>query len=165
MKYNIEFTIFVSFIVLYLYFIHTQTFVIFTNSILGKLCLIYLILYYTTIDKIYGILVCLIIVLYYQLDSTRWLIEGFTDTSIISASSRPNLPNIENVVDIENKLPQREKTEFQKKHCSIEGTLLYKELPFKKDLASVVYPEIKYNDENNICNLCDVNCNYSIEPT
>jgi len=154
------------------------------TSILGKLAVVLLIIFYTSIHKIYGLLVCLITIFFYQLDSTKWLMEGFFDTSSLynkqnesgcgckkcnnclkENDERKNDQCYGNqsyltVIDLEDTLTERRKNEFQKKHCSSDGTLTYKGFPIKKDLSDIIFPEIKYGD--NICNLCDKNCDFTI---
>ena len=172
-------TLFLSFF--FLYFCYTHRFVKFMTSILGKLTVVLLIIFYTSIHKIYGILVCLIAIFFYQLDSTRWLMEGFFDTSslynkqnecgcgcekcnncLMKKDKRYDNQTYLTVIDLEDNLTERRKTDFQKKHCSTDGTLTYKGFPIKKDLSDIIFPEIKYEDEYNICNLCDKNCDFTI---
>jgi hypothetical protein len=157
------------------------------TSILGKLFIVLLIIFYTSIHKIYGLLVCLIAIFFYQLDSTQWLTEGFFDTSSLYNNQNErgcqnecgcvckkcnnclkNNQHLHNnqtyltVIDLEDNLTERRKSEFQKNHCLPDGTLTYKGFPIKKDLSDIIFPEIKYGDEYNICNLCDKNCDFTI---
>jgi len=144
-------------------------FVNFMTSILGKTLVVILIIFYTSISKIYGILVCLLAILFYQLDSTQWIMDGFVDTSSLCRNDclEKNLTykkhdtNYLNIIDLEESINKQKKTDFQKRHCSIDGTLIYKDIPVKKDMSSIVYPEIIYND-GNICNPCDNNCDYTL---
>jgi hypothetical protein len=152
----------------FLYICYRKQLVLFMNSILGKLIVCFLIIYYTLIDKIYGLFVCSLFILFYQMDSTIWLKEGFYEfDSLCSCSKTPSTttPTVitNNKIQIENELQEDKKTAFQKKHCSLNGQLMYKNLPVKKTMASFVFPEIKYGNEYNICNLCDKNCDYNIE--
>ena len=169
---------FLSLLSFFLYFCYTQRFVKFMSSILGKITLILLIIFYTSIHKIYGILVCLIVICFYELNTTKWLTEGFFDTGSLCQNNNGrecgckkcnkclqnnvNNQTYLNVIDLEDNLTERKKTGFQKRHCSPDGELTYKGFPIKKDLSDIVFPEIKYGDEHNICNLCDKNCDFII---
>jgi hypothetical protein len=149
-------------------------FVKFMTSILGKLLIVILIIFYTSINWIYGVLVCLITILFYQMDSTQWIMEGFVDTSSLchqgnlcncgcsGQTSKCNKHNTNylSVIDLEDNINKRRKTDFQKRHCSIDGVLTYKNIPVKKDMSALVYPEIVYN--NGICNPCDKHCDFAI---
>ena len=148
------------------------------TSILGRLFSVILILYYISVGKIYGFLVCLVVILFYQMDTTKWIMEGFFDTSCLScanyfqkdSNSSNNIMTNENdksdnikystIIDIEDNINKRRKSEFQNRHCSISDNLTYKELPVKKDMSNIIYPEIGYDDS--ICNPCDKNCKYNI---
>ncbi len=66
------------------------------------------------------------------------------------------------IVDLEENIREKEKTEFQKRHCTVDGVLTYKDIPVKKDMSAIVFSEVKYDDENNICNLCDKNCKFRV---
>jgi hypothetical protein len=53
------------------------------------------------------------------------------------------------------------KNEFQQEHCE-QGTLKYKEMDVKSEMADHVFPEIEYRNESKKCNPCDSACHYSI---
>jgi len=145
------------------------------TSILGKLLVVILIIFYTSINTIYGILVCLIAILFYQMDSTQWIMDGFVDTSSLCRQSnscgcgcsgqpskcKKHNTNYLSVIELEEDMNKRRKTEFQKRHCSIDGVLTYKDIPVKKDMSAIVYPEIVYGKDG-ICNPCDKFCDYTV---
>lgn len=139
-KYATEITILTITVFVYFHFLHPVIFAKFMNSILGKILAFAYILFYTMIDKIYGLLMALLVVTYYQMDSVRWIDEGFVDMSSQS----------------------QKKKEFKEKHCSAHGELVYKDLAVKRDMTDVVFPQIKFENERNICNVCDKNCEYKI---
>lgn len=144
------------------------------TSILGKMLIVILIIFYTSINKIYGILVCLLVILFYQMDSTRWISEDFVDTSLMckednscgcgcseqKTNCKKHNTKYLTVIDLENNLNNQRKTDFQKRHCSIDGILKYKDIPVKKDMSAIVFPEIFYGD--GICNPCDKNCEFKV---
>jgi hypothetical protein len=168
---TVEATIVIGVLFAFLFFCYTHPFVNFMNSVLGKLLVVGLIVFYAKIDKIYGLLVCLLSISFYQLDSTKWITEGFFDMSGMcgacgGAKESPDAPPTPVTrVDLENTLPHRTKTEFQRKHCSIGGTLEYRGLSVKQDMTDIVYPEVKYENEYNTCNVCDENCGFQVEPS
>ena len=108
------------------------------------------------------------------MDSTQWIMEGFVDTSSLcrpgnscgcgcsgqTSKCKKHDINYLSVIDLEDNINNRRKTEFQKRHCSIDGVLTYKDIPVKKDLSAIVYPTIDYKDD--ICNPCDKNCDFAI---
>lgn len=160
----------------YLYLYNTNDLVFFMNGVLGKLLAISIIIFYTLIDKIYGLLTTLIIILYYQLDSTQWLSEGFfaldslcgscsngssSDVSDKSTNNDRFLTPLQKTI-LEDELPLRKKTEFQQKNCTITGDLMYKGFLVKKDMTSIVYPDVKFNSEYEICDVCDKNCKFDV---
>ena len=175
-NHTIEITIIISLLSFFLYFCHTHQFIKFMTGILGKIIIIGLIIFYTSINKIYGILFCLIVILFYQLDTTKWVSEGFFNMDSLGTCGKCecgkcnnclnfNLNNNNNylsVIDLEDNLISRKKSEFQKRHCGIDGNLNYKELPVKKEITDIIFPEIKYNNENDRCNLCDKNCDFNV---
>jgi hypothetical protein len=49
---------------------------------------------------------------------------------------------------------------FHEQHCN-NGKLMYKEFPVKKEMAQHMFPEIEFKNDN-ICNLCDPNCEFAV---
>jgi predicted membrane protein len=170
---NVE-TILITLVLIsaFLFTYFRPTFVLFMHSILGKLFSIAAIVYYTNVDTLYGLFVCVLLIFFYQLDTTNWLIngyynnmEGMCSCKLIDPNTNENINKPANTViklNDETTILENKKSEFQKKHCSVNGTLTYKNLPVKKDMSAIIYPEIKYKDEYNICNVCDKNCEYDI---
>lgn len=182
--YVLEFTLFLTTASFFMYVCHTYTFIQFMTSVLGKMVIILLIIFYTSVHKIYGVLFCLLVILFYQLDNVRWVSEGFCDTSSLCSSGlsvgsncgcnkceqcqqqskkfNTEHKNYVSIVDLEENIREKEKTEFQKRHCTLDGVLTYKGIPVKKDMSDIVFTEVKYDNENNVCNLCDKNCDFRI---
>jgi len=146
------------------------------TSILGKTLVVILIIFYTSINKIYGILVCLLAILFYQMDSTQWMMDGFVDTSSLcrqgnfcecngcsekATTCKKHDTNYLTIIDLEDNINTRRKDEFKKRNCSIDGVLTYKNIPVKKDMSAIVYPEIVYGNTG-MCNPCDNNCEYEV---
>ena len=181
-NYVFEITILITLVTFFVYFCYTYSFIKFTTSVLGKLVIVMLMIFYTSIHKIYGVLFCLLVIFFYQLENVKWVTEGFFDTSSLYLSpptvdkkcgcNKCHLCDSKNrpiqqkdyltVVDLEENIRKKDKSEFQKRHCTVDGVLQYKNIPVKKDLSAIVFTEVKYNDEDNICNLCDKNCDFHI---
>lgn len=153
-KYATEITIVSTVIFLFLHFFHPVDFATFMNTLLGKLLSCLYILFYSAIDKIYGLLVCLLFIAYYQMDSVRWIREGF---------SAPSTGNNDGKVAVSPPITITAQMDFKKKHCSINGELIYKDLVVKRDMTPIVFPEIHFANDKNICNVCDDNCEYKLE--
>lgn len=159
------------------YLCYKKTLSFFMNSFLGKTIVIAVIFGITWINAIYGLFLLALILLYY--DSSKWLMEGFFEFAPPSCSCsnsnsnsknkpsdkntiNPN-PVFEQILEQDVILKDRLKSDFQKKHCSIGKQLMYKNLPVKKEMASFIFPEIKYDDNTNLCNVCDSNCGFTIQ--
>lgn len=50
---------------------------------------------------------------------------------------------------------------FQNQHC-INHKLMYKEIPVHREMSQHVFPEIEYSNTDEICNLCDPNCQFTV---
>lgn len=182
-NYVFEITLVITLVTFFAYFCYTYLFIKFATSVLGKLVIVMLIIFYTSVHKVYGVLFCLLVISFYQMENVKWVTEGFFDTSSLYLTPPPTavkecgcnkchqcdskkipLPQKDylTVVDLEENIREKDKTEFQKRHCTVDGVLEYKNIPVKKDLSAIVFTEVKYNDENNICNLCDKNCDFKI---
>jgi len=51
-------------------------------------------------------------------------------------------------------------TTFQNQNCK-HDKLMYKEFPVKREMAQHMFPEIQYKNDD-ICNLCDPNCEFAV---
>jgi hypothetical protein len=58
----------ITFLIIIIFLINRNAFIIYSNTILGKLIAIAVIIFYTAIDKIVGLFVCAIVIFYYQSD-------------------------------------------------------------------------------------------------
>jgi hypothetical protein len=113
-----------------------------SHTILGKLIAVLLIIFYTIYDTIYGLLMCGIILLYYQCSFFEGMQKDIKET-------------FENNEPLSNNL----RSQFQMQYCK-NGNLQYKNSNVKHEMASHVFPEINF--KNNNCNPCNADCDYSI---
>jgi hypothetical protein len=161
-----EITLIVVIMTVFLHICYTKQFTDFMDGVLGKIACVGFIVFYTMVNKIYGVLMCLLVITYYQLDRTTWMKEGFFSAegmcnAVTLASSSVGLGTAAtNMVDLENALPQRKKSEFQKKHCTVDKQLTYRGLDVKRDMTTAVFSEVEF--KNNMCNVCDPNCEFAI---
>jgi hypothetical protein len=63
-------------------------------------------------------------------------------------SENPYTPNAENT------------GVFQNQYCA-NGKLMYKDFPVKKEMAQHMFKEVEFKNDN-ICNLCDPNCEFAV---
>ncbi len=122
---------FIPIILLFLYLRYPMKMNDWSVTILGKLLALSLIVFYTCIDKLYGLAVCVLVIFYYH----RFYIEGLetlTDTL---------------------------RTQFESQNCQ-NGKLIHKNMEVKSEMASHIFPEIKYTGYP--CNPCDNLCQYDV---
>ena len=138
---------FIPIIAITFFTLYTKASMEFSHTILGKLFAIFVIVLYSLMDKWCGLLVCGIVIFYYQL----FAVEGMTTytTNDIQHETTTTENN-----DIFVK-------EFQQEHCE-QGSLKYKDMDVKSEMAEHVFPEIDYKNDYNKCNPCDSACHYSI---
>ena len=138
---------FIPIIAITFFTLYTRATMEFSHTILGKLLAIFVIVVYSLMDKWYGLLVCGIVIFYYQL----FAVEGMTTytTNDIQHETSTTENN-----DIFVK-------EFQQEHCE-QGSLKYKDMDVKSEMAEHVFPEIDYKNDYKKCNPCDSACHYSI---
>lgn len=135
---------FIPILAITMFALYTKPVIEFSHTILGKLLALFVIMIYTLIDKWWGLFVCAIVIFYYQL----FVVEGME-------------PRVQENMDASDSDNDRTKEEFQQEHCE-QGTLKYKEMDVKSEMADHVFPDIKYRNESNKCNPCDSACHYSI---
>jgi len=116
---------------------------VFSRTVLGKWMAICIIVFYTVVmDKYVGLFVCALFILFYQTD----FVESMTGQNVPPLiNNHPDKP----VVD-----------EFRKKNCR-QNTLVYKEMPVKNDMATIIFPYLKINSDT-VCNPCSSTCSISI---
>lgn len=155
--------------------------ILFSHTVIGKLCAIGIIIFYSILDSTIGLLVCALVILFYQMDCTENMlnkeafhdIEGVTISQLISAKELPPLKYEEmNLAKSSNSNKHEAfgnysegysadeiQQTFRDQNC-VQGVLKYKNLPVRDEMASHIYPEVKFNDE--YCNVCRPTCKFSI---
>jgi hypothetical protein len=116
-------------------------------TLLGKLLAILLIIFYTIYDTIAGVFMCGLVILYYQCSFFEGFEEAFeTFTSKINTNTKESLtPEL--------------RSQFESQYCK-NGELKYKNNGVKTEMATHVFPELKFNNEE--CNPCSPDCDYSV---
>ena len=138
---------FIPIIIIFLLLSRFKDVVKFSHTILGKLLAIFVIVVYSLMDKWYGLLVCGIVIFYYQL----FAVEGMT-TYTMNDIQHETSTTENNDIFVK---------EFQQEHCE-QGSLKYKDMDVKSEMAEHVFPEIDYKNDYKKCNPCDSACHYSI---
>jgi hypothetical protein len=167
----------------------------FSYSHLGKFIAVLFIVFATCINVIYGTFLCALFILYYQSDMVEGMImyesnelirpktRSQVDTKngelvsnnkgyeILDFIIDPPDPDFE--IEIENtglndSFSYTEKDKFRNKYC-VNGEInitLHPDLSLKTkhEFADAIFPGLEFKNEN-ICNPCDPNCNFSFEPT
>lgn len=155
--------------------------ILFSHTVIGKLCAIGIIIFYSILDSTIGLLVCALVILFYQMDCTENMlnkeafhdIEGVTISQLISAKELPPLKYEEmNLAKSSNSNKHEAfgnysegysadeiQQSFRDQNC-VQGVLKYKNLPVRDEMATHIYPEVKFNDE--YCNVCRPTCKFSI---
>lgn len=160
---------FIPIIAITFFTLYTKATMEFSHTILGKLLAIFVIVVYSLMDKWYGLLVCGIVIFYYQLfvvEGMETRIEKNMDTSSLTLpdAKRPSELVVENLRlsdhDVESEQTHLVK-EFQQEHCE-QGSLKYKDMDVKSEMAEHIFPEIDHKNDYNKCNPCDSACHYSI---
>jgi len=144
---------FIPILAITLFTLYTKATMEFSHTILGKLLAIFAIVVYSLMDKWYGLLVCGIVIFYYQLFVVEGMTSYTTNDTIYSNDGEQNPKSLEN-----NNIFVKE---FQQEHCE-QGSLKYKDMDVKSEMAEHVFPEIDYKNDYNKCNPCDTACHYSI---
>ena len=172
---------FIPIVALYLLLTRHRGCIEFSHTIVGKLLAVIVIIFYSIIDKSVGVLVCALIILFYQMDCTENMlnqeafhdIEGKTMSELIAAKERQPL-EYEEIKPAKSSNKNQIETfgnynegysvdeinkEFRDQNCN-KGVLKYKNMQVRDELASHIYPEIKFTDE--YCNVCRPSCKFSI---
>jgi len=172
---------FIPIVALYLLLTRHRGCIEFSHTVVGKLLAVIVIIFYSIIDKSVGVLVCALIILFYQMDCTENMlnqeafhdIEGKTMSELIAAKERQPL-EYEEIKPAKSSNKNQIETfgnynegysvdeinkEFRDQNCN-KGVLKYKNMQVRDELASHIYPEIKFTDE--YCNVCRPSCKFSI---
>jgi len=62
---------FVPILLLFFYFYYTESFLLFSQGVLGKLLSVFLIVFYSSLHPLYGFLMCILVIFYFHIVSTR----------------------------------------------------------------------------------------------
>jgi hypothetical protein len=79
----------------------------------------------------------------------------FYQTDFVESMTGQNVPPL-----INNHSDKPVVDEFRKKNCR-QNTLVYKEMPVKNDMATIIFPYLKINSDT-VCNPCSSTCSISI---
>jgi len=140
---------FIPIILIFLLLSQFKSVSVFAHTILGKILAIAIIVFYTTVDKFVGLFVCALFILFYQMDYVERMmnISDAYNSNNIGGSLNNDLIN-----------------DFRKNNCQ-QNTLVYKDMTVKDDMAELIFPYLKFNDSDNVCNPCSQTCPVSIIAT
>lgn len=137
--------------------------ILFSHTILGKLLAICVIVFYTAIDKTVGLFVCAIVIVFYQMDCVENVlnIENYGNIDGKYRSVAENFESYQESKDTKELMATdpTAQQQFLKTQCK-DGSLTYKDLNVKNEMAEHVFPELKFN--NKPCNVCSSGCSFSI---
>jgi hypothetical protein len=154
-----------------------------SQTVLGRALAIGVIVYYTAINRLYGLIAVIAVVFFYQFETENLLKEGF-DVDLMKVENmnvqRPiqtpssgefteyndayspdyvNSPELQ--IEQNNKKYEQIKEKFRKDYCEA-GYLKYKNHVVKPDMAELVFPDLKFENEYKKCNPCDPECSFTV---
>jgi hypothetical protein len=172
---------FIPIVVIYILLAQYRGCIEFSHTVIGKLFAISAIIFYSMIDTTIGLFVCALIILFYQMDCTENMlnmeafhdIEGKTMAQYIEEKEPPPLEYEEiKPAKSSSKTPveafenvsegyghDEVQNAFRQQNCK-NGTLKYKNMQVNNEMASHIFPEIKFTDD--YCNACRPSCKFSI---
>jgi hypothetical protein len=179
---------FIPIVVIYTLLSQYQGCISFSHTILGKLLAVSIIIFYASIDKTVGLFACALIILFYQMDCVENTLnlEAFHDIpgktakelhqekdvpkpkSIITKHAKSsNNQMVETFEDYNTMYPSERdfkpnetiQSSFREQNCK-DGVLKYKNMTVNNDMASHIFPEIRFKDD--YCNVCNSSCKFSI---
>jgi hypothetical protein len=161
-----------------LLFSFTDSFAMFSHSILGRLLAVGLVIFYTGICPYIGAVVCLLIIVYYQdtvletwspmesetvLPTTHIISPTDSETAAtpkVPAVTDPHTNYTESYSDNEStNIIERVRDEFRKEHCD-SGDLQFKGMRVQTDMIPHVFPEVAFPAD--ACNPCLSTCKFTI---
>jgi hypothetical protein len=174
----------IPFLLLLLLILYPTSFILISNTILGKTVAIAIILFYLLQDKIIGILVALIFLCFYQTDivqnvcktehfqsiETPIPIEPFAPfTSKADGLDDPILPasyigntyaSAKNSQTI--KIQSESETIFKNQHCTPDLEFIYKKQVVKHpETIQMLFQELEFVNPK-VCNPCDPTCSFTV---
>ena len=182
-------------LIILLCFMYPDEILTFSYSHLGKFIAIFLIIFATCINVLYGTFLCVLFILYYQSDMVEGMIMYESNvgirpktTSQVDTKNGELIPNrngyeiLDFIVDppdtdveieiedtgLNDSFTYTETDKFRNKYC-VNGEINIKlqpnlSLKTKHEFADAIFPGLEFKNEN-ICNPCDPNCNFSFDPT
>ena len=182
-------------LIILLCFMYPDETLTFSYSHLGKFIAILFIIFATCINVLYGTFLCVLFILYYQSDMVEGMIMYESNAIILpkprsqvqteNGELIPNRNGYEILdflvdppdtdIDIESEdtglndaFTYTETDKFRNKYC-VNGEINIKlqpdlSLKTKHEFADAIFPGLEFKNEN-ICNPCDPNCNFSFDPT
>ena len=182
-------------LIILLCFMYPDETLIFSYSHLGKFIAILFIIFATCINVLYGTFLCVLFILYYQSDMVEGMIMHESNELItpktksqVNTKNGKLIPNnngyeiLDFIVDppdpdvdieledtgLNDSFTYTETDKFRNKYC-VNGEINIKlqpdlSLKTKHEFADAIFPGLEFKNEN-ICNPCDPNCNFSFDPT
>jgi hypothetical protein len=167
----------------------------FSYSYLGKFIAISLIIFATSVNVLYGTFLCVLFILYYQSDMVEGMIMYESNATVSPkprsqvqtengelVSNNQGFDYLDFIVDppdldveieiedtgLNDAFTYTETDKFRNKYC-VNGELNVNlqpnlSLKTKHEFADAIFPGLEFKNEN-ICNPCDPNCNFSFDPT
>lgn len=180
-------------LIILLCFMYPDESLTFSYSYLGKFIAISLIIFATCVNVLYGMFLCTLFILYYQTDMVEGMIRYESNIAISPksrsqvqtedgelVSNDKNFEILDFIVDppdpdvdieyestgLDDSFSYTEKDKFIKQHC-VNGELNINvntdlSLKTKHEFADAIFPGLEFKNEN-ICNPCDPNCNFSFD--
>ena len=174
----------IPFILLLLLILYPTSFILISNTILGKIVAIVIILFYVMQDILTGIFVALIFLCFYQTDivqnvcktehfETPIPIEAFTlapapfiltpEDPILPASDIPFSGNTYASAKTQQKIKIQSESEtvFKNQHCTPDLEFIYKKQVVKHpETIKMLFQELEFVNQK-ACNPCDPACSFS----
>lgn len=182
-------------LIILLCFMYPDEILTFSYSHLGKFIAILFIIFATCINVLYGTFLCVLFILYYQSDMVEGMImyesnaiirpkstsqvdtkngelvsnnKGFEILDFIVNPPDPDIEIEFEETGLNDAFTYTETDKFRNKYC-VNGEIninLQSDLSLKTkhEFADAIFPGLEFKNEN-ICNPCDPNCNFSFDPT
>lgn len=141
---------FIPIILFYLFFVHSDEMIDFSNTLLGRALAVSIIIFYSSINVVYGLAMCILVIFFYQTDMVQgqYAFNQRPKFFVFDLSGKEGFET----TDVQN--------EFRKENCA-GSQLMYKNQPVRNENAHHVFPELEFTP-NFVCNPCDPSCNISI---
>lgn len=172
----------IPFLLLLLLILYPTSFILISNTILGKIAAIVIVVFYLFQDIVIGLLVGLIFLCFYQTDIVQNVcktehfqsietVESFTPAPFHSYADAidgplPSSKGNTNYADTNKpqkiKIQSESETVFKNQRCSPDLELIYKKQVLKHpETIKMLFQELEFVN-NKACNPCDPTCSFSI---